>query len=76
MQQQPNDNQQTRHKKTLFITLILTIGINLAIKWLDSNPEAHSNALSKMYSQTPIIMNDLLQILELEEAYEGTWKKL
>lgn len=64
MQQQPNANQQTRHKKTIIITLFLTIAINFAIKWLDSNPEAHSNALSKVYTQTPIIMDDLLQILE------------
>jgi hypothetical protein len=63
MQPQINDIHQWRHKKKLFLVLLLTFLLNYSLRWLDSNPAAHSHAFDKLTNGTEITIDDLLKLL-------------
>jgi hypothetical protein len=68
-----DDQQRWGQNKKLFIILIVYFAINISIKWLDSDTYARVNAFTKITQQNPLAIDDLLQLIDFEETYEGTW---
>lgn len=68
-----DDQQRLGHNKKLFFILLIYFAINVSIKWLDNNPAAHANAYRKITANTPLTIDELLQLLDYEQTYEGTW---
>lgn len=45
----------------------------MSIKWIDSDTANHSKAFRKVNASTPLNIDDLLQLIDYEETYEGSW---